>query len=160
MGGIIAFKSFNDGVLRAAGGDAEDFGRVPLRTGGGWSWIGRRRNSSWRGASAGSTMEASRGGGDDGGGVGYGDRATGGVIDGDGGEVLDKGAAAPDVEHLGAEADGEEGLAVVVGVFEEAEVDLLAGWVGGVAGGDGGLGVTGGVYIEAAAGEEGGLAGS
>jgi hypothetical protein len=73
--------------------------------------------------------------------------------------VLKQGSAAPDVEHLGAEADGEDGLAEVVSVLEEELVDVFAGGVGGVALLDGLLAVLLGVDVGGAAGEEDAVAG-
>ena len=66
--------------------------------------------------------------------------AAGAVIDGcveDGGDVLNEGAVAPDVEGLGAVADGEDRLVQVEGVLQQQFVDGGAGGVGGAAGGDG-----------------------
>ena len=74
-------------------------------------------------------------------------------------EVLDEGSAAPDVEGLGAEADGEEGFVEVVGVLDEEFVYVFAGGVGWGALGDGVLAVFVGVDVGSAAGEEDGLAG-
>ena len=48
-------------------------------------------------------------------------------------EVLHQRAAAPHVQHLDAEADGEDRLAHVVRVLQQQLVDVLAGEVGGIA---------------------------
>jgi hypothetical protein len=91
--------------------------------------------------------------------VGDGDFAAGGVVDGKDRQVLDKRAAAPDVEDLNTEADGEDGLVEVVGVLEEELIDVFAGAVAGGALGDGILTVLVGVDVGGTAGEENGLAG-
>lgn len=74
-------------------------------------------------------------------------------------EMLDEGSAAPDVEGLGAEADGEDGFVEVVGVLDEEFIDVFAGGVGGAALRDGVLAVFLGVYVGGTAGEEDALAG-
>lgn len=82
------------------------------------------------------------------------------MVDGHGCEVLDQGSAAPDVEHLGAEADGEDGLAHVVGVLEEKFVDVFSGGVGGIGLGVGFRSELLRVDVGSAAGKEDTLAGS
>ena len=120
-----------------------------------------------RGSRSGGGARVEGGGGGDGGeegvggedgGVGDGYGAAGGVVDGHGGEVLKQGSAAPDVEHLGAEADGEDGLAEVVSVLEEELVDVFAGGVGGVALLDGLLAVLLRVDVGSRTGQEDALA--
>ncbi len=80
------------------------------------------------------------------------------MIDRDGREVLDEGSAAVDVQDLGAETDGEDGLLVEEGVLEEEGVDGLAGGVGVGAFGDAVVAVVCGIDVGWAAGEEDGLA--
>jgi hypothetical protein len=94
-----------------------------------------------------------------GGGVGDGHGASGGVVDRHRDEVLDEGSAAPDVEGLGAETDGEDGFVQVMGVLDEEFVDVFAGWVGGTALRDGILTVFLGVYVGGTAGKEDSMAG-
>jgi hypothetical protein len=96
--------------------------------------------------------------GGDGGWVGGDDGSAGCVVDRHGREVLDQGAAAPDVEHLGSETDGEDRFAHVVGVLEEEFVDVLAGQVGGIGFGLGFGAVFLRVYVGSGAGEEDSLA--
>ena len=137
VGGVLAaFDGFDDGVLGAAGGDAEAVaGDADGLVVGGVD--GEAEEAVLRGGFFGGNDGAEEGVGGDGGGVGDGDRFSGGVIDWHGGEVLDEGSAAPDVEGLDAEADGEDGLVEVVGVLDEELIYIFAGGVGGVALGDG-----------------------
>ncbi len=100
--------------------------------------------------------EAVRG---DEGGVSDGDFASGFVVDGEGGEVLDEGASSPDVEGLDSEADAEDGLGEFGGVVEEEVVDGFAGGVGGRGGGVAVGSVEGGVDVGGAAGQEDAVAG-
>jgi hypothetical protein len=81
------------------------------------------------------------------------------VVDGKDAEVLNEGAAAPDVEDLDAEADGEDGLVEVVRVLKEELIDVFARVVGGGGLGVGVLAILVGVDIGWTAGEEHGLAG-
>ena len=125
-----------------------------------WWWeelTGRRRKpvTGSAGASAEVRSEPRREWGATAASVGDGDGFAGGVVDGDGGEVLEEGAAAPDVEGLEAEADGEDGLVEVVGVLEEEFVDVFAGGVGGGALGDGVVAVFLRVDVGGGAGEAG-----
>ena len=126
FGGLAAFDGFDDSVLRAAGGDAEAVagdadGLVVAGV------DGEAEEAVLFGGFFGGEERAEEGFGRDGGSVGYGYGAAGGVIDGQEAEVLDEGSAAPDVEDLDAEADGEDGLVEVVGVLEEEFVDVFAG---------------------------------
>ncbi len=73
--------------------------------------------------------------------------------------MLDEGSAAPDVERLGAKADGEEGFVEVVGVLDKEFVYIFSGWIGCGALGDALLAVLVGVDVGSAAGEEDALAG-
>jgi hypothetical protein len=91
--------------------------------------------------------------------VGDGDAAAGGVVDGEDTEVLNESTAAPDVENLDAEADGEDGLVEIVGVLEEELIDVLARVVRGGGFGDGFVAVFVGIDVGGATGEENGLAG-
>ena len=158
FGGLAAFDGFDDGVLGAAGGDAEAVAGDAdgLMVAG---VDGQAEEAVLFGGFFGGNDGAEERFGGDGGGVGDGDGAAGGVVDGQGAEVLDEGSAAPDVEGLGAEADGEEGFVEVVGVLDEEFVDVLAGGVGGGALGDGVLAVLVRVDVGCAAGEEDALAG-
>jgi hypothetical protein len=95
-------------------------------------------------------------------GVGFGDCAAGAVIYGCSNlrrYVLNEGAAAPDVEGLGALADGEDGFVEIEGVLDEELVYGGAVGVGAFALGDGGLAVFLGVDVGGAAGEEDSVAG-
>ena len=91
-------------------------------------------------------------------GVGHCDGATGGVVHGQGARCWTEGSAAPDVEGLHAEADGEQGFVQVVGVLEEEFVDGLAAGIGGGGLGFGVLAVLLRVDVGSAAGEEDALA--
>ena len=95
----------------------------------------------------------------DGGSVGDGDLAPGGVVDLEGVEILNQRATAPYIEDLDAEADGEDRLIEVVRVLEEKLIDVFARVVGGRALGDGVLTILLRVHIGGAAGEEDCLAG-
>jgi hypothetical protein len=89
--------------------------------------------------------------------VGFNDIAAGAVIDRrveDSLEILNERAFAPDVESLGAVADGKDGLVEIERVLEQEFVDGGAGRIGGAAGGDGFFTVTFGVDIEAASGQK------
>ena len=85
--------------------------------------------------------------------------AAGGVVYGKAGEVLDQGAAAPDVQDLDAEADGEDRFVEVVGILEEELIDIFARRIGGGALGDGVLAVFVGVDVGGTAWQQNGLAG-
>jgi len=124
------FNGFDDAVFGAAGGDAEAVaGDADGLMMAGIYGQAEKAVALWDlfngGCLAEQRIRRDRGG------VGDGYGSAGLVIDGHGHEVLDDGAAAPDVEHLGAEADGEDGFAHVVGVLEEELVDVFAGLVGG-----------------------------
>ena len=124
--------------------------RGPLGAGG---EIGIRQGGGLDGLEDGGEAGVGR----DGDGMGIGDAATGAVIDGgadDGGQILDEGAVAPDIEGLCAMADAEDGLVQIEGVLEEELVDGGAGGVVGAAGGDRGFAVALGIDIEKTAGEE------
>ena len=90
-------------------------------------------------------------------GDGYG--SSGGMVDRHRNEVLDEGSATPDIEGLGAEANGQDGFVEVVGVLNEEFVDVFAGGVGGAGLGGWVLAVFLGVYVGGAPGEEDGVAG-
>jgi hypothetical protein len=158
FGGLAAFDGFDDAVLRAAGGDAEAVagdadGLVVAGV------DGQAEEVVLFGSFVCSEQRAEERFGCGRSGVGDGDFATGGVVDGKDGEVLDQGAAAPDVKDLDAEADGEDRFVEVVGVLEEELIDVFARGVGGGTLGDGVLAVLVGVDVGGAAGEENGLAG-
>ena len=71
--------------------------------------------------------------------MGFGDEAAGGVVDGRpelGGQILIKGAVAPDVESLRAVADAKDGLMEAEGILEEKLIDCGAGGIRRAAGGD------------------------
>jgi len=158
FGGLTALYGFDDGILRAAGGDAEavagDADGLMVAGVDGEAQEAILLGGLFMGEEG--AEERRR---DDGGGVGDGYGFACGVVDGHGGEVLDEGSAAPDVEGLQAEADGEDGLVEVMGVLNEELVYIFAGGVGGAALGDGVLAVLLGVDVGGAAGEEDGLAG-
>ncbi len=158
VGGLAAFYGFDDGILGAAGGYAEvvagdSDGLVVAGV------DGEAEESVLIGGFFGGDDGAEEGVRGYGGGVGYGYGLSGGMVHGHGGEVLDKGSSAPDIEGLDTEADGEDGLVEVMGVLDEEFVDVFAGGIGGGALGDGFLAVLVGVDVGGAAGEEDGLAG-
>ncbi len=172
--GLAAFYRFDDSILGAAGGYSE----VVARDAYGLVVAGVDGETEetvlfggfgfWIEGSAGGNDGTQEGGGGYGGCVGYGYSAAGGMVDRHGDEVLDEGSAAPDVEGLGAETDGEDGFVEVVGVLDEELVDVFAGWVCGAGLGGEILTVFLGVYVGGAAGkkdsvasvdEVGGLAG-
>ncbi len=74
------------------------------------------------------------------------------MIYGEDGEILHECAAAPYVEDLDAEADGEDGLVEVVCILEEELIDVFAGRVGGGALGNWVLAVLLGIDVGGAAG--------
>lgn len=157
-GSLAAFYRFDDSVLGTAGGDAEAIAgdadglmvagvdgepqkTVLLR-----GFFGRDDGSE----------NGIRG---DGGSVGDGDAATGGVVDRHGTEVLDESAASPDVKRLRSKADGQNGLVEVVSVLDEKFVYVFAGRVCGTALGDGLMAIFVRVYVGRAAGKQDRLAG-
>jgi hypothetical protein len=164
--GLTAFDGFDDGVLRAAGGDAEAVagnanGLVVAGVDGETEetvllggFFGDSLWSLFRGNDGSEEGIRSYGGS-----VGDGYAAASRVVDRQDAEVLDQGSSAPDVERLEAEADGEDGLIEVVGVLNEEFVDVFPGVVGGRALGDGVLAVFVGIDVGWAAGEEDRLAG-
>jgi len=161
FGGLTAFYGFDDGVLRAAGGDAE----AVAGDADGLMMAGVDGEAEeivlfggFFGGLCGEDV-AEEGFWGYGCGVGDGYAAAGGVVDGHRGQVLDEGSAAPDVEGLDAEADGKDRLVEVVGVLDEELVYVFAGVVGGGTLGDGVLAVLVGVDVGGAAGEEDRLAG-
>ena len=156
--GLAAFDGFDDGVLRAAGGDAEAVAGDAdgLMVAG---VDGQAEEVVLFGSLFCGEESAKEGFGCGGGGVGDGDLAAGGVIDGKDGEVLHQRAAAPDVEDLDAEADGEDRLVEIVRVLKEKLIDVFARGVGGGALGDGVLTVFVRVDVGGTAGEKNGLAG-
>jgi hypothetical protein len=157
FGGETAFYGFDDGVLGAAGADVE----AVAGDGDGLVVAGVDGEAEEAVLLGGFFLDddgAEEGVGGDGDGMGDG-YAAGAVVDGEDVEVLNEGAAAPDVEGLGSEADAEEGLVEVVGVLDEEFVDVFAGVVGRGAGFDGFLTVFVGVEVGSTAGEEDGVAG-
>jgi hypothetical protein len=95
-------------------------------------------------------------------GVGFEDGTFGGVVYGGsdlGGDVLDEGASAPDVEGLQALTDGEDRLVEVEGVLQEELVNGGAWCVGRRALGDAGLTVFLRVDVGGAAGKKDSLDG-
>jgi hypothetical protein len=169
MTGVVEFDRFDDSIGGGEGSDAEIVARGAdglvvagvhdLCVNGMRVWLG----ALWAGV-FGSKLknvgEARAGGDADE--VGVGDGASRAVVHGDaadGGQVLNEGAVAPDVEGLGAVADGEDGLLEVEGVLEEKFVDCCAGGIGGAAGGDGSFAVALRVDVEAAAWKEHALGG-
>jgi hypothetical protein len=163
--GLAAFYSFDDSVLGAAGGYAE----VVSGDADGLMVAGVDGEAEeavlfvgfgfWIGGSGVGDDGSEEGVGVDCGGVGYGYGTSGRVVDRHGDEVLDEGSAAPDVEGLGAETDGKDGFAEVVGVLDQEFVYVFAGGVGGAGLGGGVLAVFLGVYVGGAAGEKDGVAG-
>ena len=156
-GALSTFDGLDDGVLRAARGDVQavagDGERLVVA-----GVDGQAEEAVLFGGFVLHDEAAEQGIRRDGGGVGHCDGAAGGVVDGHGGEVLDEGSAAPDVERLHAEADAEQRLAQVMGVLEEQLVDGLAAGVGGGGLGFGVLAVLLRVDVGAAAGEQDALA--
>ena len=156
--GLAAFYGFNNSVLRAASGYAEvvagdaDGLVVAGVDGEAEETVLFRR---FDGGNDGSE----EGVGGYGSSVGYGYGASGGVVDWHGDQVLDESSAAPDVEGLGAETDGEDRLIEVVGVLDEEFVYIFTGRVGGAALGEWVLAVFLRVYISRATGEQDGMAG-
>ena len=93
--------------------------------------VDRQAESVAREGSFGRVAEATkRGVGPDGGGVGYGDRRTSCVVDGEHGQVLEQRPTSPGVDGLQAVADAEDGLAGSLGVFKQCKIRCLARLVG------------------------------
>jgi hypothetical protein len=155
---LAAFDGLDDSVLRTSGGDAEAIARDAdgLMVAG---VDGEAEEVFLLGSFFCSEECAEEGLGGDGGTVGNRDFAACGVVDGKWAEVLYERSAAPGVEDLDAETDGEERLVEVVRVLEEEFVDVFAGWVGGCALGDGIVAVLVRVDVSSAAGKEDGLTG-
>jgi hypothetical protein len=158
FGGLAAFDGFDDGILWTAGGDAEAVagnadGLMVARV------DGKAEKVVLFGSFGRSKDGSEKGFGCDGGSVGDGDLASSGVVDGKNSKVLNQRAAAPYVEYLDTEADGEDGFVEVVRVLEEEFVDILTKVVGRGTLGDGVLTVLMGVHVGRAAGEEDGLTG-
>ena len=155
---LATFDGLDDGVLRAAGRDAE----TVAGNADGLMVTGVNRKAEevllFRGFFR-CEQSAEKRLGSDRGSVGDGDFAAGGVIDGERSEILHEGAAAPGVEDLNAKADGEERLVEIVRVLEEELVDVFAGGVGGGALGDGIVAVLVGVHVGRTAGEKNSLTG-
>jgi hypothetical protein len=155
---LAAFYGFDDSVLGATGGYAEvvagDADGLMVA-----GVDGEAEEAVLFGGFCGGNDGSEEGVGGDCGGVGDGYGTSGRVVDRHGDEVLDEGSAAPDVEGLGAETDGQDGFVEVVGVLDEEFVDVFAGWVGGAGLRGGVLAVFLGVYVGGAAGEEDGVAG-
>ena len=158
FGGLAAFDGFDDGILRAAGGDAESVAgnsdglmmagvdgqaEEVVLLGGFFASQKRAEKRFGRGSRS----------------VGDGDLAASRVIDGKNGQILNQRSAAPDVENLDAEADGEDGFVEVVRILEKKLIDVFAGSVGGGALGDGVLAVLVRVDVGGTAGEKNALAG-
>jgi hypothetical protein len=158
FGSLAAFDSFDDGVLGAAGGDAEAVAGDAdgLMVAG---IDGEAEEVVLLGGLFGGEEGAEQGLGRSGDGVGDGYFAACRVVDGEWGEVLNERAPAPDVEDLNAKADGEDGLVEIVGVLEEELIDVFARAVGGSTLGDRILTVLLGVYVGWTAGEKDGLTG-
>jgi hypothetical protein len=119
--GGVELYGFDDAIQRRDGSDEQVVARGPnglvagvhLRQGpfGEWNQPGKSRSRS------------------DSGWVGIHDRATGAMIH-LGLYVLNQGAVAPDIEGLGAVADGEDGLLEVEGVLKQDFIDSGTSWVG------------------------------
>src|SRR5438270_7772083 len=158
FGGLTTFDRFDDPVLRATGGDAQTVagdadGLMVAGVDGQakevvvfGSLVGRKETTEERIGCAGS-------------GVGDGDRPARSVVHRKYGEILNQGAAAPDIEDLDAEADGEDWLIEAVRVLQKKLVDILARRIGGGALRNGVLTVLVRVHVGGTAGEENGLAG-
>lgn len=158
FGSLAAFDGFDDAILWAAGRDAETVARDSdgLVMAG---VDGETKEIVLNGGFSGGSETAEDGFGGDGCGVGDGNGGSCGMIYGENGEVLQEGAAAPDVEDLDAEADGEDGFVEGMGVLEEELVYIFAGWISRGGRGIGVVAVLLGVYVGGGAGEENGLAG-
>lgn len=125
FGGLAAFDCFDDGILRAAGGDAEtvagnadslmvtriDWEPKEVVLFGSLLWNDQRTEKRFR----------RRGRG-----VSDGNLAAGGVINREDVEILQQGAAAPDIENLNAEADGEDRFVEIVRVLQQKFIDVFA----------------------------------
>src|SRR5690348_9262609 len=81
------------------------------------------------------------------------------MADGSVRKMLDERAAAPDIQHLGTEADGKDRLRLLLSGLKQQGVDLLALRVGIGGIGIAGLSEAGGINIGSAAGEENCVAG-
>jgi hypothetical protein len=91
--------------------------------------------------------------------MGHGDGAPGGMIDRHGGEILNQGSSAPDIQRLGSETDGQEGLIEVMGILDQEFVNVLTRWIGGIALRNRILAVLLWVYIRRRAGKQNPMAG-
>jgi hypothetical protein len=158
FGGLATLYGFDDGILGAAGRDAEtvtgDSDSLMMAGVDGQTKVALLLGRLF----AGDKGAEERAGGDCGG-VGDGDAAACGMVDREDGQILNQGSSAPDIERLKAETDGEERFIEVVGVLEEEFVYVFPGIVGRSALWDGFLAVFVRIDIGWASGEEDGLAG-
>ena len=157
--GGVKFHGFDDAVVGAAGDDAEAV------AGGGYGLVvagvdGEAEEAVGFGRLGGGEERGEETAGGDERAVGDGYAGAGFVIYREGGEVLDEGAAAPDVERLEAVTDAEDGLGVFRGVVEEEIVGCLAGGIGGGGGWVAVGAVEGWVNVGGAAWQENAVAGS
>ena len=158
FGSLSTFDRFDDGVLWAAGGDAQTVARDAdslMVTGVDWKteegvllWgFCRRENGPEKRFRC------------DGGSVSDGDLAASGVIDRERVEILHQRTSSPYVKDLDAKADGEDRFVEIVRVLKEKFVDVFARIVGGSARGDSFLAVLLGVDVCGATREENCLTG-
>jgi hypothetical protein len=158
VGRLAALYRFDDGILRATGGDAQAI----AGDADGLMMAGVDRQAKKAillrrlfGGNDGAEERIRRNGS----GMGDSDTATGGVVDWQDIKVLDQSSTTPDVEGLSSEADREDGFVEIVGVLDEELVHIFAGGVGRGALGDRLLTVFVRVDIRWAAREENGLTG-
>jgi hypothetical protein len=155
---LAAFDGLDDGVLRTAGRDAEAVARYADRLM--VAGVDREAEKAFLlGSFFCSEKCAKEGFGSYGSAMGNRDFATCGVVDGEWAEVLNERSAAPGVEDLDTETDGEKRLVEVVRVLEEKLVNVFAGGVGGCALRDEIVAVLVWVDVGRAAGKQDGLTG-
>src|SRR5277367_5917652 len=158
FGGLTAFYSLNNAVLRTTGRDSEAIaGNADRLVVAGVYREAEEIVLLW-GLAMGKEG-AEHGVWGDCGTVGDGHAAACGVVYRKDGEILNESAAAPHIEELNAEADGEDWLVEVVGVLDEEFVNIFAEAVGWGALGDGLLAVFLWIDVCWTTGEEDSLAG-
>lgn len=155
---LSAFYCFDDGVLRATGGDAEavagDADRLMVA-----GVDGKAEETLLQRGFFGGEDACQEGSGGYRRRMGDSHGLSGGVVYRHRSEMLYESAAAPYVEGLNAEADGEDRFIEVVGVLDKELINILTRRIGRGAFGNGVLPVLLRIYIGGTAGEEDGLAG-